>query len=109
MGSDGLLKKGVLVRHLMLPSQWENTKGVLEYTSQIFDKGQILFSLMRQYTPYGRASEFPEINRKIPGRRVRTAQEYMEELGIEDGYVLTKRIIKQTIHTCFRLFGSIAR
>lgn len=90
MGSDGLLKKGVLVRHLMLPSQWENTKGVLEYIAETFDKGQILFSLMRQYTPYGRASEFPEINRKITDEEYEQAQEYMEELGIEDGYVQQK-------------------
>lgn len=90
MGADGLLKKGVIVRHLILPGQLENTKGVLEYIAETFRPGDILFSLMRQYLPYGRASEFPEINRRITDEEYAEAESYMEACGIEDGYVQQK-------------------
>lgn len=86
IGSDGILKKGVLIRHLILPGNLENTKGVLRYVAETFAPGQVLFSLMRQYVPWGRASEFPEINRRLTEEEYNEAKAYMEELGIIDGY-----------------------
>ena len=86
IGSDGILKKGVLIRHLILPGNLENTKGVLRYVAETFAPGQVLFSLMRQYVPWGRASEFPEINRRLTEEEYIEAEAYMEELGIVDGY-----------------------
>lgn len=90
MGADGLLKKGVIIRHLILPGQLENTKGVLEYIAETFKPGDILFSLMRQYIPCGRASDFPEINRRLSDEEYAEAESYMEACGIEDGYVQQK-------------------
>lgn len=90
IGPDGLLRKGVLIRHLILPGQLENTKGVLEYIAETFRPGQVLFSLMRQYVPCGRAAEFPEINRRLTDEEYEEAESYMEALGIEDGYIQQK-------------------
>ena len=90
IGADGILKKGVLIRHLILPGQMKNTKGVLEYVAETFRKGDVLFSLMRQYTPHGRAEEFSEINRRITDEEYEEAEAYMEALGIEDGYIQQK-------------------
>lgn len=90
MDSEGILQKGVLIRHLILPGQVENTKRVLEYVAETFEPGDVLFSLMRQYTPWGRASEFPEINRPITDEEYEECENYMEALGIEDGYVQQK-------------------
>ena len=86
IGSDGILKKGVLIRHLILPGNLENTKGVLRYVAETFAPGQVLFSLMRQYVPWGRAAEFPEINRRLTEEEYNEAEACMEELGIIDGY-----------------------
>ncbi len=101
IGSDGILKKGVLIRHLILPGQLENTKGVLDYVAETFAPGEVLFSLMRQYTPWGRAAEFPEINRKITEEEYEEAEAYMEELGIEDGYVQQKESAKDDFIPAF--------
>lgn len=90
MGPDGILKKGVIIRHLILPGQLENTKGVLEYIGETFKPGDILFSLMRQYIPCGRAADFPEINRRLTDEEYAEAESYMEDCGIEDGYVQQK-------------------
>ena len=86
IGSDGILKKGVLIRHLILPGNLENTKGVLRYVAETFAPGQVLFSLMRQYVPWGRAAEFPEINRRLTEEEYNEAEACMKELGIVDGY-----------------------
>ena len=86
IGSDGILKKGVLIRHLILPGNLENTKGVLRYVAETFASGQVLFSLKRQYVPWGRAAEFPEINRRLTEEEYNEAEACMEELGIVDGY-----------------------
>ena len=79
----------------------KNTKGVLEYVAETFRKGDVLFSLMRQYTPHGRAEEFPEINRRITDEEYEEAEAYMETLGIEDGYVQQKESSDQSFIPAF--------
>ena len=81
---DGLLKRGVLIRHLMLPGQLENTKAVLDYVASAFRPGQVLFSLMAQYTPQPGAEGL--LARRVTGAEYRAALRYMENLGITDGY-----------------------
>ena len=90
IGADGLLRKGVLIRHLVLPGQLENTKGVLRYIAETFREGDVLVSLMRQYTPAGRAADFPEINRRVTDEEYEEAAAYMETLGITEGYTQGK-------------------
>lgn len=90
LDGDGILQKGVLIRHLILPGQVENTKGVLRYIAETFAPGEVLFSLMRQYVPCGRAAEFPEINRPITDEEYEECESCMEALGIDEGYVQQK-------------------
>ena len=80
----GLLKRGVLIRHLMLPGQLENTKAVLDWVAETFRPGQVLLSLMAQYTPQPGAEGL--LSRRVTGAEYRAAQRYMENLGITDGY-----------------------
>ncbi len=79
---DGLIKRGVIIRHLVLPGQLGAAKGVMDWASETFAPGQVLFSLMSQYLPWGRASEFPEINRKLRKAEIRATNTYMENLGL---------------------------
>ena len=64
---DGIMKKGVIVRNLILPAHTRNSIGVLDIIRRNFGK-QVMVSLMCQYIPAGRASEFSRINRKITHR-----------------------------------------
>lgn len=82
-GPDGLLKKGVIIRHLVLPGQLEAAKEVMDWVKDTFAPGDVLFSLMSQYIPYGHASDFPEINRPLRRGEARKAEEYMDLLGLE--------------------------
>lgn len=79
---DGLLKKGVIIRHLILPGQLEGAKEVMDWVKDSFAPGDVLFSLMSQYIPCGHASDFPEINRPLRRGEAKKAREYMDLLGL---------------------------
>lgn len=86
LDEQGILKKGVIIRHLLLPGQLAGAKEVMDWVAEAFEPGTVLFSLMSQYTPWGRANEFPEIDRSLRKSEIRAAQQYMDALGL-DGFV----------------------
>lgn len=81
---NGLLKSGVVIRHLMLPGALDNTKTVMDWVARTFRPGQVLFSLMAQYTPQPGARGL--LARPVTGAEYRAAMAYMGHLGIVDGY-----------------------
>lgn len=83
---DEEMKRGVLLRHLILPGQIDNSLGVLDWISDHFHPGEILFSLMSQYTPMPAVEKMPELNRTITELEYDAVFSYMSLLGIEDGY-----------------------
>lgn len=80
---NGLLKRGVVIRHLLLPGKLAEAKRVMDWVAEQFAPGQVLFSLMSQYIPWGRASQFPEIDRRLRPSEIRAAEAYMADLGLE--------------------------
>ena len=80
------MKRGVLVRHLVLPGCVDNSLGVIDWVAEHFRSGDILFSLMSQYVPMGRAAEMPPFDRRITELEYDSVLSYMMLLGIEDGY-----------------------
>ncbi len=87
LDADGMLVKGVVIRHLILPGMLENTKRVIDWVASTFSPGQVLFSLMHQYVPCGRAAEYPELNRKLTEEEYAEAEDYLLASSIEDGFV----------------------
>ena len=84
---DGLLRRGVLVRHLLLPGKLENTKAVIDRVREICPPEDILFSLMSQYVPLGRALTMPDMARRIRKSEYRAAAAYLEACGFTNGYL----------------------
>lgn len=82
---NGLLKRGVLIRHLVLPGQVENSLAVIDWVADTFDRGQVLFSLMSQYTPYRPLGG--DWDRRLEKREWIKVRNYMKRRGITDGYV----------------------
>ena len=80
---NGLLKRGVIIRHLLLPGKLAEAKRVMDWVAETFQPGQVLFSLMSQYIPWGRAAEYPELNRRLRASEIRAAEGYMADLGLE--------------------------
>ena len=82
---NGLLKSGVLVRHLVLPLNTVDSKKVLDWFATIKDKAYL--SLMSQYTPFGKIDSFSELKRKITKREYNTLIDYALSLGIENMFI----------------------
>lgn len=99
--ADGLLVRGTIVRHLILPGNTRNSIAVLDWLKGNLPKG-VLVSLMAQYVPCGRAVDFPEINRRITEREYQKVQEHLFELDL-DGFVQDRKAASQSFIPLFNL------
>ena len=100
---DGLLKRGVMIRHLVLPRQLDNTRRCIDWVAQTFSPGQVLFSLMSQYTPQP-GSEGP-LGRHVTAGEYRSAVAYMENCGITDGFTQERTAAREEYTPPFDLTG----
>lgn len=82
LDGDGMLVRGVMIRHLVLPGQLDNTFGVLDWIAETFRPGDVLVSLMGQYTPNGHGGP----GRRLTPEEYRRAVDYMEALSLLEGY-----------------------
>ncbi|MBQ3499633.1 MAG: radical SAM protein [Clostridia bacterium] len=82
---DGMMKKGVMIRHLILPDNVENSLGVLDMIADELPQ-DIYVSLMAQYFPTGNETH-TELGRKITKEEYDTVSSYMMLLGLENGYM----------------------
>lgn len=86
MSEDGLLRSGVLIRHLILPGNTENSLRAIDWVAGEFAPGEVLFSLMSQYTPMPGAERFPELTAPVDPAVAQMLYEHLLDAGIEDGY-----------------------
>lgn len=84
--SDSIMKKGIIVRHLILPNNIENTKNVLNWIDNNLPK-HVMVSVMAQYFPTYKAKNNDELNRKISKREFKIIEDYLFKLNIENGYI----------------------
>ncbi len=82
---SGMLKRGVIVRHLVLPGQVKDSKKVLRYLHEAF-KNDIYVSIMNQYTPLQQVKEIPELNRKVTDDEYARVLDFADKIGIEQGF-----------------------
>lgn len=82
----GIMTRGVIVRHLMLPGLAGDTKAVLRYLYERYGDS-IYISIMNQYTPLPRASAFPGLDRKLTDEEYQEAVDYAISLGVENGFI----------------------
>ncbi len=83
--ATGLMKKGVIVRHMLLPECAGDSKRILRYLYSTYGN-DIYVSIMNQYTPLSGADLPPEINRRITSREYEKILSFAERIGIENGY-----------------------
>lgn len=96
---DGLLKSGVIIRHLMLPGLLGDTKQVLAKIAERYGE-KVLVSLMRQYTPFDMQA-YPELDRKITDAEYDEAVELFEFLGL-NGFLQDAESISESFIPSFR-------
>ena len=100
---DGLLRRGVMIRHLVLPGQPDNTRCCIDWVAETFSPGQVLFSLMSQYTPQP-GSEGP-LGRHVTAGEYRSAVAYMKNCGITDGFTQERTAAREEYTPPFDLTG----
>ena len=88
---------------LLLPGELENTRRVIDWVAANFRPGEVLFSLMSQYTPQPGAEG--NLRRHVTKAEYRAAMEYMENCGIEDGFTQERTSAKEEYTPDFDLQG----
>lgn len=81
-----LMKKGVIVRHLMLPGQIRDSKSIIRYLFKTWGN-QIYISIMNQYTPCNEIPEYPELKRKVTEEEYDALVDYAIQIGVEQGFI----------------------
>ncbi|MBQ9860386.1 MAG: 4Fe-4S cluster-binding domain-containing protein [Clostridia bacterium] len=103
LNEQGLIQKGTIVRHLVLPGHTKNSIEVLNWLATIKDK--VWVSLMFQYTPCGELKDHKELQRPLTKRECEKVWEHMQALGIKDGYVQDRQSAGTTMIPAFNLTG----
>ena len=86
LDENGVMKKGLMIRHLILPNEVQNSKKVLTWIKEKIDSN-VYVSIMAQYFPTYKAKEIPEIARKITKEEYEKVENYLYELDLENGYI----------------------
>ena len=82
----GIIQKGVIIRHLILPHHLLNTKNILKYVKENFDENTYI-SIMAQYFPTYKAKEDKLINRKLTKKEYKEIESYLYLLNLKNGYI----------------------
>ena len=82
---DGIMQKGVIVRHLLMPQATRDAMGVFDWVRK--NMPNAYFSIMSQYLPLHKAANMPVINRKITKREYEKVVDYIAESGFENCYI----------------------
>lgn len=82
----GILKKGVIIRHLVLPNHLQNTKNILKWVKENMPEGTYI-SVMAQYFPTYKAKQDELLNRKLTKKEYKEIENYLYTLNLENGYI----------------------
>ena len=83
---NGIIKKGLIIRHLVLPNHLQNTKQVLKWIKKNMSS-DVFVSVMAQYFPEYKALEMEDINRKLTYEEYTEIQDYIDRIGVKNGYM----------------------
>ena len=86
LDDNGIMKKGLMIRHLILPNQVENSKQVLKWIKENIDNN-VFVSIMAQYFPTYKAKEIEGLNRKLTKEEYEEVENYLYDLDLENGYI----------------------
>jgi len=104
LDSNGIMKKGIIVRHLLLPGHIEDSKKILEYLHLIYGDN-IFISIMNQYTPLEQVKNIEELNRCVTEDEYNKLIDYAVELGINNAFVQDGETQKESFIPDFDLTG----
>ena len=84
--AQGMIEKGVMIRHLVLPNNIDNSKKILKWLKDNMDE-QVYIDIMAQYFPTYKAKEMKDLNRKLTKEEYQEIENYVYDLDIQNGYM----------------------
>ena len=87
---NGLMKKGIIVRHMVLPNNRNDSIAIVNYLGKAFASDEIMLSLMSQYTPFYKSNEFKEISRRLSTFEYNSVVKVAEAYGF-DGFIQDRK------------------
>lgn len=103
-GKAGMLQKGLIVRHLVMPKGRFDSEAILEWIAKNLPVDKIAVSLMSQFTPFYRCAEYPEINRRVSTYEYNQVLSKAQELGLR-GFMQERSSAKEEYTPLFDLQG----
>lgn len=101
----GIMQKGVIIRHLVLPGQKEDSLQLIKWVAEELPEKQFYISLLSQYTPYEKNPDFPELNRRITSYEYQKVVEAALEAGLEQGFMQKRTSAKEEYTPSFAYQG----
>lgn len=86
LNENGIIQKGLMIRHLVLPNNIENSKEVLKWIKENINE-KVYINIMAQYFPTYKAKEIKELDRKLTKKEYEEIENYLYELDIKNGYI----------------------
>ena len=101
---NNMIKRGVIVRHLMLPSMLEDSKNVISYLYETYGE-KIYLSIMKQYTPYKIPDKFPELIAKVSDEEYEELLMFALDLGVENAFIQEGEVAEESFIPAFDYEG----
>ena len=108
MSEDGMMKRGVLVRHLVLPGCVPDSKRVLRYLHDTYGN-DIYISIMNQYTPVPQVADHPSLSKKVSEDEYKRVLDFAVSIGIENGFTQEGEAVSESFIPKWDLSGIISR
>ena len=101
---QGMMQKGVIVRHLLLPNHLKNAKNVVQYVYETYGD-RVFLSLMNQYTPLEHVEQIQELNRKVTEEEYEKLVDFAISIGVENGFIQEGETAKESFIPTFDYEG----
>lgn len=101
---EGMMTKGVIVRHLLMPGYLQESKAIIRYVYEEYGE-RVVLSIMNQYTPLKQVEKYPEINRKVSDAEYESLINYAISIGVKEAYVQEGETAEESFIPPFDLEG----
>ena len=101
---NGMMQRGVIVRHLVLPKHTDDSMAVLEYLHSTYGN-RIYISIMSQYTPVRKYEKYPELSRKLTTYEYEKVVQFAQRIGIKNGFLQSGEAAKESFIPSFDGLG----
>lgn len=102
--TTGMMKRGMIVRHLVLPGQTKDSKKVLRYLRETYGN-KIYISIMNQYTPLPHVAQIPELNRRVTAEEYDKVVNFALQIGIENAFIQEGETAEESFIPPFNMEG----